>query len=57
MVDMTDYPIIEIPEIRVPGKPLGRSRVNHDPRSLAYAVEPAGVPVSVRWERVAPIFD
>lgn len=57
MVDMTDYPIIEIPEIRVPGKPLGRTKVNHDPESLRYAVQETAAPATVRWERRVPVFD
>lgn len=40
----------------IPGKPLGR-HVNHDPRSLAYQVEPTGVVVSVRWPRITPILN
>lgn len=35
---------------------LGR-HVNHDPRSLAYQVRPAGVLRSVAWERHIPILD
>lgn len=40
----------------VPGRPLGR-HVNHDPRSLAYRVEPDGTVATVRWERVTPVLD
>ena len=45
-----------IPERIVPGKPLGR-HVRHDPRSLAYRVQPMGVPASARWERHTLVLD
>jgi hypothetical protein len=45
-----------IPEITVPGKPLGR-RVQHDSRSLAYQVVPDGTVATVRLDRVIPVLD
>jgi len=45
-----------IPELIVPGKRLGR-HVNHDDRSLAYALPEADTVVSVQWSRVIPILD
>jgi len=45
-----------IPEIVVEGKRLGR-HVNHDPRSLAYALPEAARIVSVQWERVIPVLN
>lgn len=45
-----------IPERVVPGRPLGR-HVRHDPRSLAYAVEPTGVVVSKTWKRDTAVLD
>jgi hypothetical protein len=44
-----------IREFVVPGKRLGR-HINHDPRSLAYAL-PEGAVVSVVHKRQVPIFD
>jgi len=45
-----------IPEIVVEGKRLGR-HVNHDERSLAYALPEADTIVSVQWPRVIPVLD
>jgi hypothetical protein len=53
---MTEMIVRHIPEIVVPGKPLGR-HVRHDPRSLAYLVESTTVPVSKTWKREVPVFD
>lgn len=50
---MTRY---RIPEVVVPGRPLGR-HVNHDPRSLAYKVVPDGTVQTARWERRTPVLD
>jgi hypothetical protein len=50
---MTNY---RIPEIVVPGKRLGR-HVNHDERSLAYAIPETDVVVSVQWPRVIPVLN
>jgi hypothetical protein len=47
----------QIPEIVVPGKPLGR-HVNHDPRSLQYTVgAPAKALQTVLHPRLVPVFD
>jgi hypothetical protein len=48
--------IYRIHEDVVSDKRLGR-HVRHDPRSLAYQVEPRGSVVSARWNRVTPILD
>jgi hypothetical protein len=45
-----------IPEIVVPGKRLGR-HVNHDDRSLAYALPEADTIVSIQWARMIPVLD
>lgn len=46
-----------LPEIIDPGKRLGR-HIAHDERSRAFEIEaPVTVPVSVRWNRRAPVFD
>jgi len=45
-----------IPEIVVPGKRLGR-HVNHDDRSLAYALPETDTIVSIQWARLIPILD
>jgi hypothetical protein len=45
-----------IPENIVPGRRLGR-HVNHDDRSLAYALPEADTVVSVQWPRVIPVLD
>ena len=47
---------IIIPEIRYPGRRLGRN-INHDPRSLRFVVRPAKVDKSVAWPRHIPILD
>lgn len=47
---------IIIPEIREPGKRLGRN-INHDPRSLRFVAEPAKVDKTVNWSRHVPVFD
>ena len=47
---------IIIPEIRLPGRRLGRN-INHDPRSLRFVVSPAKVDKSVTWNRHIPILD
>ena len=45
-----------IPEIIIPGKRLGR-HVNHDDRSLAYALPETDTIVSIQWPRLIPILD
>lgn len=45
-----------LPEIKVPGKPLGR-HVRHDSRSLDYQVIPDGTVATVRWDRTIPVLD
>jgi hypothetical protein len=48
---------VDIPEVPVPGKPLGR-HVNHDPRSLRFQVgQPAGALRSVLHTRAIPVVD
>lgn len=46
-----------LPVLSIPGKPLGR-HVEHDEQSRAFAVESTiKAPVSVEWNRRAPIFN
>lgn len=47
---------LQLPEVVVPGQRLGRM-IEHDPRSLRYAVQPAGVAQTKVWERITPILD
>lgn len=53
---MADRRLI-VPEITHPGRRLGR-HVNHDPRSLAFAICPRTVePRTVRWTRRIPVLN
>lgn len=46
-----------LPEILRPDKRLGR-HIAHDDRSRSFEIEsPVSVPVSIRWNRQAPVFD
>lgn len=45
-----------IPEVVVEGKRLGR-HVEHDPRSLAYQVQPDGTVRTIKWDRVIEVLD
>jgi hypothetical protein len=47
---------LQLPEIVIPSQRLGR-HINHDPKSLAYKVEPARAAVSVSWHRHVDPFD
>lgn len=47
---------IHLPELRVPGRRLGR-HIPTDPRSRRYMVAAEAAAVSVVWERRVPIFD
>lgn len=49
--------LLPLPEVRVPGRRLGRN-INHDPASLAYRVRAVEVtPRSVQWARFGKIMD
>jgi hypothetical protein len=53
---MTAPTVRRIDEIVIPGRRLGR-HVNHDPRSLAYLVQPDGAVASRTWTRDIPVLD
>lgn len=47
---------IQLPEIVVPGKRLGR-HINHDPQSLRYLVPETSTPGSASWDARIPVLD